>query len=580
MQSEDLGPKILELAKKADSLEDFYARSFALILDQFQCRSGVLMSIEDDLLVLKVARGASPGIWRMESEKNNDSSLGRIAQREKPQIVEDLSSLSLSRYFKDFRSAGVIPILSRGYLLGIIVIFSKEKESFLRIDLSELESAAETMGVVSRSFQDNGLERENQKQKEEINILGEMLKKLSHSLDHEEMLTSFLSASAEITKADMAALATYNKKEDALIVHPWTHNISQIKSSALNFSHDEKIGGAAFCKGSPQVLNSLDDEHQRHFRDRGLDNVKSMVAIPLKTRSQSVGVAYLLSEKENNFQNIDFSILEKMASLISAALSHSEVSRILAEEKEKSVKTSESFAKEKEKRSLLGRLEKGFSGLVGEELKTPIIGIKNFLEMILSGETGKIDTATRQVIKETKLATHRLNNLVENIISSQELEKGNFSLKPKKIDLHLLIKEISDIYQKKIEEKKLLFSTNIKTSLWVKCDPEKTKQIISNLLDNALKFTKNGQIKILAKNIGNFIEIEIYDTGIGIPAEHRKNLFSKFYRSQTPESYKIPGSGLGLWVTRGLVEAQGGKVSVSSRRGEGSKFNFTLPRVS
>ncbi len=293
------------------------------------------------------------------------------------------------------------------------------------------------------------------------------------------------------------------------------------------------------------MLNSLDEEHKNHFDDKGLDNVRSMVAVPLKIKSQSIGVAYLLSEKENNFQNIDLAMLEKIGSLISAALSHSAINQVLAEEKEKSTVASESLIKEKEKGSLLSRLQKGFSGLFGEELKTPISGIKDFLEMILSGETGEIEKGTRQVIKEAKFATHRLNTLVENIISSQELEKGKIIPKPKKTDLSLLIKEVSDLYSKKIEEKNLLLINNIKDPLWVKCDQEKTKQAITNLLDNAVKFTKKGQINVSAKKTGNFTEIEINDTGIGIPQEHKESLFKVL---SFPDSRDPANSRIGSWA--------------------------------
>jgi len=587
MGSKELVSNIFELAGKSENLEDFYGRSFALVLEEFNYQAGVLMVTEEDLFTLKVARGSSPGIWRMPPIDIRKSHLGELVQNQRPQIIDNPSSLEIGDYFNVFKSAALAPIIVRGYLLGVVVLFAKNKQNLADIDLGQLERISEAIGIVSSFFRAINFHAANQKQKEEIKALAEMLQNLSHSLDHQEMLTSLLAAAAKITKADMAALATYQKAKNALVVHPATHNIDEVKSAALKFGHDEKIGGATFCKGKIHVLNNLDDEHRSHFKDTDLKNVKSMIAIPLKTKSQSIGVMYLLSENENNFQNIytehgrsiDFSILERIASLISAGLSHSELARILTEEKEKLAQTEQSLVKEKEKSSLLSRLELGFSGLVGEQLKTPIAGIKEFLEMILAGNTGEIEKGTRQVIKEAKLATYRLANLVENIITSQELEKGNVVLRPKKTDLRLLIKEISDIYQKKIAEKGLRFVNNIKDPLWVTCDPNKTKQIISNLFDNAIKFTKNGQIKISARESGKFAEIKISDTGVGIPQEHLKNLFSKFFRSQTPQTQQIPGSGLGLWVTRGLVESQGGKISASSIKSQGSVFSFTLPRI-
>jgi signal transduction histidine kinase len=112
------------------------------------------------------------------------------------------------------------------------------------------------------------------------------------------------------------------------------------------------------------------------------------------------------------------------------------------------------------------------------------------------------------------------------------------------------------------------------------CDPDRTKQILVNLIDNALKYTPEGgkvEVKLSLSGQGNSLLIAVEDNGVGISTEHISKLFGKFQRINNPLSDKVSGYGLGLFITKSLVEQQGGRIWVSSTLGEGSKFVFTLP---
>ena len=153
-------------------------------------------------------------------------------------------------------------------------------------------------------------------------------------------------------------------------------------------------------------------------------------------------------------------------------------------------------------------------------------------------------------------------------------------MKLQKTNLKELVKEVLFDLKGAIEQKEHKIVIDIPPDLvQVEADPERIKQVFINLLDNAIKFTpQNGNICIRAKAKGKYIQVEISDTGIGIPQEHQKRIFERFYRVDKARSRNLGGTGLGLSIVKHIIYAHGGEVGVESEPGKGSKFFFTLPK--
>ncbi len=213
------------------------------------------------------------------------------------------------------------------------------------------------------------------------------------------------------------------------------------------------------------------------------------------------------------------------------------------------------------------------------ELRTPITGIKGYLDMLSEGDAGKLGSEQQEMVDEVVKINQRLADLVDDLLNVGRIEQGRIEIKPVKMDLTKLIFEAVHELQIQAKDKQLLLrydKTEIPEAL---ADIEKTRQILINLIGNAIKYTKDGSITVHTGLKGKEIVVEVEDTGLGISKENQKKLFSKFYRIKTEKTRQITGTGLGLWITKNLVEKQGGKIWIESVEGKGSSFSFSLPRA-
>lgn len=227
--------------------------------------------------------------------------------------------------------------------------------------------------------------------------------------------------------------------------------------------------------------------------------------------------------------------------------------------------------------NLFEKMKEELVTIATHELRNPVTGIKGYIEMILDGETGGVNQQTKSTLEEVSLITSRLESLVEDILYVSQIEEGKIQLKKSSFNLSELVEGVISELDFHLKNKDLILKSSINASLRISADREKIKQVFLNLIDNAIKYTQKGEVAVSYKKYPNFLEIRIVDTGIGILPEHLGSLFTKFYRVKTPQTNNITGSGLGLWITKNLIEAHGGKISASSKKGKGSTFKFTLP---
>ena len=229
----------------------------------------------------------------------------------------------------------------------------------------------------------------------------------------------------------------------------------------------------------------------------------------------------------------------------------------------------------------LERMRMEFVANVSHELRTPLTSIKGFVETL---KDGAIDDArnSRRFLNIIETHTERLDNLINDLLELSKIESRELKMDFQAVNLRELTEEVVANFKGAMERKGLVAAVDFPGQFpQVKADPEKIKQVFSNLIDNAIKFTpKNGRICIRAVDKEKEARIEVSDTGIGIPPEHLPRLFERFYRVDKARSRELGGTGLGLSIIKHIVQAHGGKVGVESEFGQGSKFFFTLPKTS
>ena len=216
-------------------------------------------------------------------------------------------------------------------------------------------------------------------------------------------------------------------------------------------------------------------------------------------------------------------------------------------------------------------------GDVSHELRTPLTVIKGSVEGLMDGILPANEETYQQIYKETD----RIYHLVDDLQELSRVEARAYQLDIRPLDVSSLIKTVAKRLTPTADAKRISLTFSLPPGLLhVLADEGRTIQILTNLVGNALKYTpEDGTVDVSAKRLNGDVHISVHDTGIGIPPEHLKHIFDRFYRVDKSRSRQSGGgSGIGLTIARFLVEAHGGRIwAESTGEGEGSTFNFTLP---
>jgi two-component system phosphate regulon sensor histidine kinase PhoR len=173
----------------------------------------------------------------------------------------------------------------------------------------------------------------------------------------------------------------------------------------------------------------------------------------------------------------------------------------------------------------------------------------------------------------------RLNSLINDLLELSHIESGEVKLELTILNLHNLTESIMNSFKAQLKKKAIEFKNELPSGLTVKADKNRRTQVLTNLLDNAIKFNKErGWVKIYSENLANKIKIIVEDSGAGIPAKSIPRIFERFYRVDKARSRELGGTGLGLSIIKHIVDLHGGSVGLESVEGQGSKFFFILPK--
>jgi signal transduction histidine kinase len=216
--------------------------------------------------------------------------------------------------------------------------------------------------------------------------------------------------------------------------------------------------------------------------------------------------------------------------------------------------------------------------MVSHELKTPLTSIKGFAETIIQEDLSK-----SEIIKFASIICNeadRLNRLVNSLLNLSRLESAKVNFNIKKLDIKEIVENVIELMYPKIKNSNIKLNREYEDEVIYEAlaDEDKTEQIIINLIDNAIKYTPTGGIITIGiKNKESEVLVYVKDTGIGIPENEKHKIFEKFYRTTISSSIS-QGIGLGLVITKYLVEGQGGKIWFESQENVGTTFYFTLPK--
>jgi signal transduction histidine kinase len=226
----------------------------------------------------------------------------------------------------------------------------------------------------------------------------------------------------------------------------------------------------------------------------------------------------------------------------------------------------------------LDRLKDDFVATVSHELRTPLTSMMGFLEMIREGEAGELTDEQKRFLAIVYRSSERLQRLVGDLLFVARLDANGLQLQFAPVDVEELVHDAAESAGALARSRELHLDLELALLPMVTGDKERLSQLVGNLISNALKFTPaGGRVTVRTFVDGSHAVIEVEDDGIGIPEAEQDRLFQRFFRSTTATEQAIPGTGLGLVISRAIAEAHGGTIDVRSEEGEGACFRVELP---
>lgn len=395
-----------------------------------------------------------------------------------------------------------------------------------------------------------------------------------HDLDR--MLARSLGSLVQTLDAAQAGiLLLYEPSDERLNVRAaYGYDVSRLQSIRLAIG--EATCGATFHTGRPQLYptprslarsqRSLAPENARAFREaiQGDRWPQSAVCVPLFTGDAKVGVLMLENlERPEGFDQADLPFLRTVVDLVALAIQNARLRS----------KLEETRALEE-----ANRLKGELLSTLAHEMRTPLTSIKGYSTALLLQEASFDAETQREFLEIIDEECDTLESLVHDLLESSIIDAGLLRLKLQPVTMPVLSRETIDEIAHRTDKHRFMVDFPDHFPV-VDADPDRIRQVLRNLLDNAVKYSPQGGLVITTGEIRQKeVVVSVADQGVGISPEHLNRLFDKFFRIDSGPGHHVVGSGLGLPISRTIVEAHGGRIWAESKVGHGSTFYFTIPR--
>lgn len=302
--------------------------------------------------------------------------------------------------------------------------------------------------------------------------------------------------------------------------------------------------------------------------------IRSVYVLKLVARQRIVGlmVAGFYNDQEAISEQ-SMQLLDRLSEPIGIALDN----RLLFEENRRIVLQ---LRHTNTKLKALDETKDDFISMASHQLRTPLTSVKGYLSMVLEGDAGDINETQRKMLSQAYTSSQRMVYLIADLLNVSRLRTGKFIIEPAPTDLSAMIDEEMAQLQEAAKSRYLNLSYKRPAKFpTLMLDETKIRQVLMNFIDNAIYYTpKDGHIKIELKDTGPTIEFKVVDDGIGVPKSEQHHLFTKFYRAGNARKARPDGTGLGLYMAKKVVTAQGGAIIFDSKEGKGSTFGFTFTK--
>jgi signal transduction histidine kinase len=415
-------------------------------------------------------------------------------------------------------------------------------------------------------------------------VIGKLSERLSSTLDINKIYKFIGGTLINSFHAKTASILLFNMKKKKYTVE---FDIGHKTGSSKSFVEDKGFYSNVIKHNRVIVVEELIEQHHKEYKRtiKFLERYEVEILVPLRIKQRVIGVIALgPKESRDMYNDEDMRVLGVIGSQSAIAI---ENALLFEETKEFSIKLErevEQATKElreaNEKLKKLDQAKSEFISIASHQLRTPLTVVKGYISMILEGSYGKIATERRLPLEKVFESNERLIQLVENLLNISRIESGRLRFSFERMRFEKLVAGVVDELKGTAKKKglSLIFNTSNISLPKVKIDEEKIRQVVLNLVDNAIKYSIKGSVIVKVEKKDKEILFCVSDKGMGIRREDLSGLFKKFSRGTDTPLVNPGGTGLGLYVARIMIEAHDGKIwAESAGPGKGAKFCFTIP---
>lgn len=554
-------------------LETIFRDALSKALEVTETEAGAIYLLEEDgeTLSLKAHTGISPETVKAFSKIKVGEGVSGMAVKSGKAVALDISEYPSPELLAPLIKEGIVsfsgvPLKAKEKIVGAITLANRHRRSFSKDDIDLLTSIGNQIGIAVENAQ---LFSELEQHHKTLRALYTIESVVSGSLDLEEIFTVALSKALEVTDTEAGTL--YSLKDNVLHLEAF-HGLSpEFKEKAIIRKMGDGIPGIAAQSKKPVTMDisQFPSPHLLPYVEQ--EGLVSFIGTPLLSKGKVVGAMALGTKKKRTFTEDDLDLVFSIGNVIGVALENANLYRESKENLEKLQKAYEEL-------QTLDKLKDEFISTVSHELKTPLISIKGYGELLHDEKIGTLSEEQKKSLEAIIRNTERLTRLINSILFISKMQAGQVEFKFEPLNVEEVVSVCLSDFKALMDKKRIAFEIDVHGASKVKGDKDRFIEVITNLLDNAIKFTSDGgEISVKARDENEYVHITVSDTGIGIPADVIPKLFMRFYQLDASTARKYGGAGLGLYITKNIIDALNGKIWIESEVGKGTKVHMLLP---
>jgi GAF domain-containing protein len=466
-----------------------------------------------------------------------------------------------------YRTALAIPMLRQGALIGVFVATRLTVKPFTEKQIELVTTFADQALIAIENVRLFDELRESLQQQ---TATADVLKVISRStFDLRAVLQTLVESAALLCEADMAAIARQRGTNYHLVAaHGFPSGFSEYAETLPMAPGRGSLTGRVLLEGKPvHVIDVLADPEYAMAEVQKRAGFRAVLAVPLLREGLPIGVLLLGRTVVRPFTEKQIELVTTFADQAVIAI---ESVRLFDEIQDKNRQLAEASEHKSQ-----------FVSSVSHELRTPLNAIIGLTDMLVTNAARFGTEKAQEPLQRVNRAGTHLLGLINQVLDLSKIEAGKLELNPQTAQLAPLIEEVIGTARQLAEQNKNRLLVEAQDNLGtLTVDPMRLRQILLNLLSNAFKFTKEGEVTLRARRVADgrdWIELAVSDTGIGMTAEQQAKLFEEFTQADATTAQRFGGTGLGLAITRKLARLMGGDVTVASEIGKGSVFTVRLP---